>query len=307
MTSLIERYHNWRRRTFPATRDDLAWRHEALLSELRALKRSSHGGAYYYLGDHWGLTTLANGLPFFVNTRDRHVAPWIILRGKWEDANDDIMQELVCAGDTCFDIGANLGYFTIRLAHKVGRTGKVIAFEPNPELFIFLKESVVINGFDERVVLYQNAVGSAPASGELSFNYSNMGGGRIVNVSQQSAGNIEVLAIDAIADIPEKVDFIKMDIEGMEVEAFYGMSKLLEKNLHCAIICEYNYSAWEKHGQPDKILHDIAGKRSIFLLPGDGTISKSVEILKRDLGPNSYVLMIEEACPSFDRIRHRLR
>src|SRR5689334_11919052 len=91
LNRLMEKYHAWRRSTFPASKDDIAWRHESTIREIQHLKRAaSQSGNYYYLGKNWGLTTLANGLPFYVNTNDRHISPRIILYGKWEDYNDEL-------------------------------------------------------------------------------------------------------------------------------------------------------------------------------------------------------------------------
>jgi FkbM family methyltransferase len=306
--ALINKYHSWRRSTMPASKADITWRHETTIREIQAIKRAAaQGGSYYYLGGGWGLTTLANGLPFYVNTKDRHIAPRIILFGKWEDDNDELIQDLVAEGDTCFDIGANLGYYTIRLAQKVGPKGKVYSFEPNPELFPYLKESVAINHFEGRSALYQNAVGSKAGSGRITFEYSNMGGGGIDAISDPGHGPIEIVAIDSLSDVPETVDFIKIDVEGMEIEAFRGMSNLLTRSPQCAIFSEYSYGAYLKYGAPEKLITEIAGNRSVFWLWGDGTFSKSPEMISKDNGANCYVLLVDEASPKFKRVSHRMR
>ena len=88
---------------------------------------------YYYLGKNWALTLLSNGLPFFVNTDDHGIATWIILGGTWENFVDDVLCAYAQPGMTVLDIGANLGYYTIKLADRIGPQGHLHAFEPNPE------------------------------------------------------------------------------------------------------------------------------------------------------------------------------
>ena len=116
---------------------------------------------------------------FFVNTKDSGIATWIMLGGIWETFVDDIMQELLREGDACLDIGANLGYYTVKMAHKVGPSGRVLAFEPNSELFPFLSENVSVNAFSDRAKALPVALGAAAGRGNVRFEYSNMGGGRV--------------------------------------------------------------------------------------------------------------------------------
>jgi FkbM family methyltransferase len=259
---------------------------------------------YYYLGRNWALTQLSNGLPFFVNTDDRGISTWIILGGTWENFVDDVMQEILRPKDVCLDLGANLGYYTIKMAHVVGPEGRVLAFEPNSELYPFLIENVSINNFARRVTTYPMAVGVCAGSGSLKFDYSNMGGGYI---ETGGSGSVEIVAIDELADVPQRVDFIKIDVEGMEPLAFAGMARLLERSPDCAIITEFSKGHWQRFCDPVKLLDEVGGSRLKLWIEHDGILVNCHADSPRNGDSISYVLLIHENDERYRRIKHRIR
>ena len=56
-------------------------------------------------------------------------------------------------GDTVWNVGANVGVYTLQLAHMVGDTGRVVAFEPNPRTIAVLRRNVALNGYEDRVLV----------------------------------------------------------------------------------------------------------------------------------------------------------
>jgi FkbM family methyltransferase len=259
---------------------------------------------YFYLGKNWALTQLSNGLPFFVNTDDHGISVWIILGGTWENFVDDIMQDILRPKDVCLDVGANLGYYTIKMGHAVGPEGRVLAFEPNAELYPFLTENVSINGFAGRVKTYPKAVGACAGVGSLRFDYSNMGGGYI---DTSVPGGIEIIAVDELPDVPKKVDFIKIDVEGMEPLAFAGMARLLQRSSDCAIIAEYSSAWWQRFGDPVKLLEEVQGCRSKFWIEHDGALTEPDASWHRNDDRVSYVLLIHESDERFQRVMNRIK
>ena len=71
---------------------------------------------------------------FYYLENDRYVGQRIALE-KYEPYETDLIQRQVGIGDVVVDVGANIGYYTILLAKKVGKTGKVYAFEPYSNKF----------------------------------------------------------------------------------------------------------------------------------------------------------------------------
>jgi FkbM family methyltransferase len=64
--------------------------------------------------------------------------------GLYDIVTTEIVWRLAGKGETCFDVGANVGYFTSILAHRVGNRGKVVAFEPHPATFLRLQKNAAL-------------------------------------------------------------------------------------------------------------------------------------------------------------------
>ena len=141
---------------------------------------------YWYLGDGKGLTRLKDGEIFFVCTATRDISTWILLGGVWETFVDDILCSLAKPGDTFLDVGANMGYYTIKVGTKVGPTGKVFAVEPNPELFRILVENIDINGRSAYCHAFNIAAGAAVGESVLTFRREASGGGSVLMPGEQA-------------------------------------------------------------------------------------------------------------------------
>ena len=134
---------------------------------------------YYFLGGNRALTQLSTGEPFFVNTDDRGITTWIILGGVWETFVDDVLCRLARPGMNFLDVGAHIGYYSVKIGKLIGPNGGIFSFEPNPELYPFLRDNIEINGLSSRTRTFQIAVGEGEGSEELKFDYGNMGGGNL--------------------------------------------------------------------------------------------------------------------------------
>ncbi len=142
---------------------------------------------------------------------------------------------------TVLDIGANLGVYTILSALKVGPTGAVHAFEPVPQLHDYLSESVRRSGFEN---VHLNRLGLGDQSGQVSIYClsSPYGGGHSLAPSPKPSRQIDARCIRLDDYITEKqverVDFLKIDIEGGELAAFKGAGSLLSRTDAPMIQCE---------------------------------------------------------------------
>ena len=141
----------------------------------------------------------------------------------------DIITEELTEGMVAFDLGANIGYITLIMADKVGESGHVYAVEPNPRNFAILNKNIQMNNYSERISTYQQAISNK--NGTCSFflsSSSNLGSLSATNNTKESI-DVKVQTGDTFLSDKLQPDFIKMDIEGAEVEAIEGMLKTLEK------------------------------------------------------------------------------
>lgn len=144
------------------------------------------------------------------------------------------LPQLVGTGDTCIDIGANLGYYTRTLSRLVGATGRVYAVEPMPPVLAVLRRNVsrcrnveilpYALGEEERTVSMANA--SARETGYLGT------GQNFVN-DTGAAADVECTAPmrrgSELFGALERLDFIKCDIEGYELHVMREMRPLVER------------------------------------------------------------------------------
>jgi FkbM family methyltransferase len=133
--------------------------------------------------------------------------------GSYEYEKQIILDGLIKPGDSVYDLGAHVGYFTLLFSKLAGKNGVVYAFEPFMENFAFLSEHVRLNHL-ENVHTFQ--IGIAAQSGVASFDAgrnSATGGCSETGKIQVSVHNL-VEFIDQHKLRPPSV--IKMDIEGQE-------------------------------------------------------------------------------------------
>lgn len=132
---------------------------------IRALCRS------VYLGENTALCRVLGRYKMYVDTRDVSISSHLLLEGYWEMWVTEAMMRFVTPGMTVLDVGANLGYYTLLLADLVGPAGKVLAFEPNPEMASRARRSVGVNGFAPTTTVYEMALGDS--DGEMLLNIVN--------------------------------------------------------------------------------------------------------------------------------------
>ena len=134
-------------------------------------------------------------------------------------------------GMTFYDIGANIGFFSLMAARLVGPQGRVVSFEADPEIASRLRENLAHNQFAHAHV-EQKAVWSEPAS--VSFervdpNTSpDRGLGHVsTNLHASGAITVEAVSLDQYTASNPPPDFLKCDVEGAEVAVFQGATRLL--------------------------------------------------------------------------------
>jgi FkbM family methyltransferase len=252
---------------------------------------------YYYFGDGRALTALTTGQLFFVNTRARDLTPWIVHLGLWETFVDDILCALAEPGATFLDVGANQGYYAVKVGGLTAPNGPIYAFEPNPELYPLVTDNMNINGFDPRSRVFNVAAGDGASKSTLLFEPRCPGGGQVgidaaVAGPQYSRVEIDVAAIDDLLPLDCVADLIKIDVEGYEPLVLRGMEKLLARSPGAAIVTEVSYHHWAKFGDPAALLRQVAGDRRVFRIHLDGRIEELTDDIGHALDQNMVCYML---------------
>lgn len=156
---------------------------------------------------------------------------------KYEEHVRRAARENLREGDVAVDVGANVGVLTFLAASIVGNSGRVIAVEPNPDNLQLLYRGIVHNGFNNVEVL-PHAASNARAVFSLTGGTSNT---HLIGAREPEEGGHFVQSIvldDALGDL-QRLDFVKMDIEGHEPRALEGFSRLIGRH-HPVLLVEFN-------------------------------------------------------------------
>jgi len=183
------------------------------------------------------------------------------LTGENEPEVTEILEKELKDGMKILDLGANFGWFTLIAAKKVGMSGNVYAFEPDPTLADALKTNVKLNNLDN-VSIIPFAVSNKSSISKFSLNPLYPTRNRLE--SKTLSENIIDVKTISIDDFCEKnqliVDFIKMDVEGSEVKALEGMKNTIISNPKLKIVTEFNQKAIVDVGSsPEDLINLLEG------------------------------------------------
>lgn len=166
--------------------------------------------------------------------------------GLYDIQEIDALKRIVKPGSIVLDIGANVGFYSLTFSEAVGQAGLVYAFEPMPHNCQKIETAIAQNHITN-IHLHPVAVGNA--SGQLTLyvspsNEGNTGAASVVvgTLDRTIPVEVEVVVLDdllAAAGVA-RIDFIKIDIEGFELEALQGLEKYLTPPNAPVILYESN-------------------------------------------------------------------
>jgi FkbM family methyltransferase len=164
-----------------------------------------------------------------VNIDTRFKVERIMWSGIYEPPLIRLLQSQKTSGWTCFDVGANIGAITLALAKLTAPDGKVYAFEPGPPNLRRLRDNLNLNPeLSKRVEMIPAGVGRTP--GELYWAEEKGNPGNAL-LGKSGTHEIRVITLDDFAGerAITKLDFMKIDVEGMELEVMQGAAKTLRR------------------------------------------------------------------------------
>ena len=209
------------------------------------------------------------GRPLWIDLRDTTLGRYFWVFRTYEPFEAELIERAAQTGMTAVDIGANVGYLTVLLGHRVGAAGNVIAFEPDPTNFALLERSVEANLLTN-VTCEQAAVMGSTSTASLYLSGVNFGDHRVFDAKDDEQFNagaprarVEVRAVslddylgrDGIAN----PGLIKMDIQGAEVAALPGMQRALS-HPDVVLFCEFwPYGLRRSGADPRQFLNSLTG------------------------------------------------
>lgn len=233
------------------------------LNELAYFTNLIKNGMTAYLGDHMALTRIFTGQKMYVDTRDVSLVPHLMLEGYWEMHITEVIRRYIKPDSIFFDIGAHVGYYSLIAGTHIN-TGKIHAFEANPEFCPLIKMSAAVNGLDHIVSVNNVAVSDKKGVLKLS-RFENLWGSATVHEINDTRIDktyaVEAITLDdyAKANHFDHVDVAIMDIEGFEDRAYIGMKNLVANSPNLIMFMEFTRGAYNDAKQfYNKLMADFA-------------------------------------------------
>lgn len=230
----------------------------------RWLFAQTHGGATE-------LEVTYLGASLVVPAADVTVVP-SLMAGDYERAEFAALERVVRPGMTVVDVGANIGLHAVFFGSRIGASGRVFAFEPEPFNFRFLQTNVARNGLANVECLMQGA-GAHAGTLRLYLVEGTVGAHTAAAVEGATAIDVTVVRLDdALRDRAPRVDLIKIDVEGYEAQVLDGCAATLQRD-RPALLIEFSPQLLRQCGTdpaallrrlrdlyPDILLFDDAGE-----------------------------------------------
>jgi FkbM family methyltransferase len=202
-----------------------------------------------------------HGARVVLNPRDPVVSGALAL-GVYEKAETAFFLSACNSEMTFLDIGANVGYYTALALAATKGAGRIIAMEPDPENFEYLRQTVAANS-GKNVYCVRRAAAECAGRTQLFVSDTNRGDNRLYP-NELANGSIEIDTIaidDQLAELGvDTVDFIKIDVQGYEGKVFAGMKNLLSRSPKLLIMSEFwPYGLRSVGTDPRSVLDSLEG------------------------------------------------
>lgn len=186
--------------------------------------------------------------------------------GSYEYEKQHLFRQLIMPGSVVFDIGANVGFYTLLASVLVGRQGRVVAFEPLPRNLSYLRKHLALNHIENVKV-----VGDAVADKAGTVTFDTGGNPSMGRINSGGSFQVNTIALDEQIDLGHlpKPNFMKIDVEGAELLVFKGAKSLLEQSHPTIFLATHGV---EVHAQCCELLHSLGYHlRSVDERPLDKT------------------------------------
>jgi FkbM family methyltransferase len=202
---------------------------------------------YLWRSRREALIALPWGLPIRIDPQET-IGHNLASQGLYELSVTETLWRLTESGDLAVDAGANIGYMTSVLGIRVGPKGRVICFEPNPEVFTSLGENVELWRKDRRCGTFdleQAALGNEQGKARLHMNdwfLTNRGTSWISDQAEHGEDvrviEVALRTLDQFLDDSATIGVMKMDVQGQELNVLQGAAGFLKRHAVRDIVFE---------------------------------------------------------------------
>ncbi len=167
---------------------------------------------------------------FLTNVNDTYIGHSLRTYGEWSEAEVSLFSQIVRPGDTVLEAGSNIGSHTTWFSRAVGDTGSVLAFEANRHTHQLLCANLALN---ECLNVHTHHAAIGAASGTVNFpvldpkSINNFGSASLVRHAYDKTERVMQRSVDELQ--LERLDFLKSDIEGYEIELLKGSQDTLTR------------------------------------------------------------------------------
>lgn len=201
----------------------------------------------------------------------------IYYTGDYEAYLKKHFKNIIKKGDFILDIGANIGFHTLYFAELTGVSGKVFSFEPIQVNFDALQRNIKLNQFPQ-ITAINKALGNTNSQMKIHIDQQAQNPGAF-NLLDSGPKNTVIDCIKGDDFLEqnqiEKINFIKIDVEGFEYEVFKGLSKTI-RNSKPTIIFEYDYNYQHKLHDNPKVIFEFLTQFDYQFFTIDGYGNKAI-------------------------------
>lgn len=203
------------------------------------------------------LPTITAGLQLECDL-DNFIDRFVHTHGIWEPLVVAALSTLVRPGDTCIDVGANAGYQSLLMGHFAGPTGRVYSFEPNLAIVKKLRRNLELNPrLIDRVEILTFGLGDTPKEMFVSP-ATDEGAGNAVLCDGKYSHTTHAVEIRTLDSFPlERVDCLKIDVEGMELDVLRGAEHTIRRWVPHIIFETLTTHPPEKHRPLEDFLRSL--------------------------------------------------
>lgn len=251
------------------------------------------------------------GFSMYVRLDDWAVGARIAVRRRYEPHVTRVFARLLRPGAVVVDVGANVGWYTLLAAARVGPSGQVYAFEPGAESCRLLEQSAAWNAFGH-VRVFECAV--SDVEGVVGFGLDDSNGRISHERVRESPLQVRSETLDRALAGERRVDVIKVDVEGAEARVLRGARALLERD-RPVLVTELSPFGLRLASsvEPEAYLDELrALDYAIRVIPRAGAVPEAqsnAEILRQlpGAGPEDHVDLLATPLESVPRVTSAAR